>query len=146
MQIDTTRFGPLEIEPADLLLFPNGLVAFEDCRHWVLLADADNSLVGWLQSASRADVAIPVVSPRRFKTDYQIRINKTQLAPLHLRAVHEAYVLTIVGRNERGLTLNLKAPLVVNLDRRLGRQVVAIDDQPLQFELAPQPAALRKVG
>ncbi len=146
MQIDTSRFGPLEIEPSDLLLFPSGLVAFEDCRHWVLLADADNSLVGWLQSASRADVAIPVVSPRRFKNDYQIRINRTQLAPLHLRAVHEAYVLAIVARNERGLTLNLKAPLVVNLDRRLGRQVVAIDDQPLQYELAPQPTALRKTA
>jgi len=145
MQIDTTRFGPLEIEPHDLLLFPNGLVAFEDCRHWVLLADADNALIGWLQSASRPEVAIAVVSPRRFSPDYQLRINRTQLAPLHLRAVHEAYVLAVVGRNERGLTLNLKAPLVVNLDRRLGRQVVAIDDQPLQFELA-SPAALRKTA
>jgi hypothetical protein len=93
MQIDTSRFGPLEIEPSERLLFPSGLVAFEDCRHWILLADADNSLVGWLQSASRSDVAIPVVSPRRFKADYQIRINRTQLGPLHLRAVHEAVLL-----------------------------------------------------
>ena len=48
MKIHTTRFGAIEIEPDDILFFRNGLLGFEDCRHWVLLADADNSSVAWL--------------------------------------------------------------------------------------------------
>jgi len=38
----------------------------------------------------------------------------------------------------------LKAPVVINLERRLGRQVVANGDQPVQYELISQPAPLKK--
>ena len=44
----------------------------------------------------------------------------------------------------RLLTLNLRAPLVINLDRRIGCQVVTVDPQPMQYELANLPAELRK--
>ena len=42
MRIDTTRFGQVEIEPHDLIHFPSGILGLEDCRQWVLLADAEN--------------------------------------------------------------------------------------------------------
>jgi flagellar assembly factor FliW len=44
-------------------------------------------------------------------------------------------VLVVVGSDEDGITLNLKAPLVINLRRRLGRQVVHNHDLPLRYEL-----------
>jgi len=135
MFIQTTRFGRLEIAPQDVLVFPAGIPGLEDCREWVLLADADNDALGWLQSTKRREVAFAVVSPRRFVAGYQIRIARSELAPLELVDVREAQVLVIVGKNDRGITLNLKAPLVIHLARRLGRQVVANGDQPIQFEL-----------
>jgi len=55
-------------------------------------------------------------------------------------------VLTIVGKNEEGVTLNLKAPLVINLERRLGRQVITNGDQPLQHPLHRPTAPLRKTA
>lgn len=144
MNISTTRFGAVEIDPDDILLFPAGLLAFEDCRHWVLLADADNDTVAWLQSVTRAEVAMAVVSPRRFVADYQLRVSRGELAPLQLEMMHEAYVLAITSKHDEALTLNLKAPIVVNLQLRLGRQVVCSDDQPLQLTITPQAAPLRK--
>ena len=89
-------------------------------------------------------VALPVVSPRRFVPSYQVRVNRNQLSALELSAPDEAFVLTVVSRHEGRLTLNLKAPLIINLDRRLGRQVVTNDEQPLQLDLAPAPAAYRR--
>lgn len=144
MQIDTTRFQTVDIRADDILLFPAGVFAFEKMRHWVLLSDADNASVGWLQSVSNASVALPVVSPRRFVPDYQVRVNRSQLALLELTAPDEAFVLTVVSRNEGRLTVNLKAPLIVNLDQRLGRQVVTNDEQPLQLDLAAAPQSYRR--
>ncbi len=144
MQIRTTRFGALHIEAEDIISFPTGLLGLEDCRHWVLLADAQNNALGWLQSASRPEVALAVVSPRRFVPHYQFRVFRSELAPLDLADVRDAQVLTIVGKNEQSITLNLKAPVVINLERRLGRQVVANGDQPVQHELTSQPAPLKK--
>jgi len=144
MQIRTTRFGVLELGADDLLSFPTGLLGLEDCRHWVLLADAQNESLGWLQSTSKPEVAVAVVSPRRFVPTYQLRVARNELEPLQLARVRDAQVLVIVGKNEQGITLNLKAPLVVNLERRLGRQVVSNADQPLQYPLSSPPAQLRK--
>lgn len=144
MKIHTTRFGAIEIEPDDILFFRNGLLGFEECRHWVLLADADNSAVAWLQSMQHAEIALPVVSPRRFVEEYQVRLEPSDVDLLQLTSVDQAYVLGIVSRDEETLTLNLRAPLVINLDRRIGCQVVTVDPQPMQYELATLPVTLRK--
>ena len=144
MKIHTTRFGSIEIEPDDILFFRNGLVGFEDCRHWVLLADADNSSVAWLQSMQHSDVAMPVVSPRRFVTEYQVRLDPADVDLLQLSEVEQAFVLAVVSRNDETLTLNLRAPLVINLDRRIGSQIITVDAQPMQYELATLPTILRR--
>ena len=52
MKIDTTRFGALEMQPEDVLHFPGGMLGLEDCRDWVLLADAENDALGWLHGLS----------------------------------------------------------------------------------------------
>lgn len=135
MHIQTTLFGPVEIDVDDILLFPRGLIAFEDCRHWVLLADGHNDGLGWLQSVSRGDVALPVVSPRRFAAEYQVHVTRGQLAPLEFSQFDLAYVLAVVSKSGRDFTLNLKAPIIINLDRRVGRQVITRDEQPVALLL-----------
>jgi flagellar assembly factor FliW len=146
MQINTTRFGTVNFEVDDILLFPHGVIGFEDCRHWVLLGDAENESLGWLQCVPRPDVALPVVSPRRFVPQYQVRVTRGQLAPLELSQFDQAFVLTVISQNNADLTVNLKAPLVVNLNRRIGRQVITTDEQPLAHRLSAAPPALRKVA
>ena len=126
------------------MFFRNGLLGFEDCRHWVLLADADNSAVAWLQSMQHSDIALPVVSPRRFVEDYQVRLEPKDVESLQLSSVEQAYVLGVVSRDEDTLTLNMRAPLVINLDRRIGCQVVTVDPQPMRYELTTLPTRLRK--
>ena len=144
MNIHTTRFGKIDIEPEDILFFREGLIGFEECRHWVLLADGQNNSVGWLQSMQKADVALPVISPRRFVSEYQVRLEPEQIENLQLSTVDQAYVLGIVGRDEDALTLNLRAPVVINLDRRIGAQVITVDEQPTQYELATLPIGMRR--
>lgn len=144
MNIHTTRFGSIEIEPDDIIRFPAGLMGLESSRQWVLLADAGNDALGWLQSTAEPEIALAVVSPRRFVPRFQVRVSRSELAPLQLEQVQDAQVLVIVGKNDRGITLNLKAPLVINLQRRLGKQVVNGADEPLQFELSDVEMPLRK--
>jgi|CXWL01.1.fsa_nt_gi flagellar assembly factor FliW len=146
MLLHTTRFGTIQAETDDVFLFPQGLIGLEDFRRWVLLADAENDAVGWLQSTSHPDVAVAVVSPRRFVSEYQVRIPRGELTQLQLDEMDRAFVLTLVSRNHHGLTLNLKAPVLFNLDRRLAFQVVTSDDQPLQWDLTVPILQLRKAA
>jgi flagellar assembly factor FliW len=144
MHIDTTRFGPVRSEADDILLFPKGVIGFEECRHWILLGDKHNESVAWLQSIVRPEVALAVVSPRRFAPHYRLRVARSELATLELAELDQAYVLGIIGKSEGRLILNLRAPLIINFDRRLGRQVITSDEQPLQLALAGLPMPSRK--
>jgi len=144
MRIKTTRFGLVDIEADDVLTFSTGLVGWEDCHQWVLLADTENDALGWLQCTTRHEIALAVVSPRRFVPDYQFRIYRSELESLKLPRPQDAHVLVIVGKNERSLTLNLKAPIVIHLEKRLGRQVISNSELPLQYELGMPPATWKK--
>jgi flagellar assembly factor FliW len=135
MYVMTTRFGNVPIEPTDVLRFDQGLIGMEMCREWVLLADNTNSALAWLQSLDRAEVALAVVSPRRFVKDYQVRISTRDVAPLGVATTRDLQVLAILNRHEDTLTLNLKAPIVINLATSRGRQVVAKNDHEVQYVL-----------
>lgn len=143
MNLATTRFGAVTIDEGDVLTFAGGLIGMEDCCRWVLLADAQNEALGWLQSLDRAEVALAVVSPRRFVPDYCVRVSRRDIEPLGLKRSEDAQVLVIVNQSGGRLTLNLKAPLVIHLEARRGRQLVARDDHAAQYPLSGA-AALRK--
>jgi flagellar assembly factor FliW len=132
MNVTTSRFGSLTIRDDDVLTFVDGLIGMEECRRWVLLADAQNAALGWLQSLDRAEVALAVVSPRRFVPEYQVRVTQRDVQPLGIRAPHDAQVLAIISHADGALSLNLKAPLVIHLEERLGRQIVARDDHAVR--------------
>src|SRR5690348_13260844 len=135
MQVSTSRFGALDVTPSDILLFESGLIGLRSCRRWVVLADAENPALGWLQSADEPDTALGVVSPRRFAADYQLRVARQELPSLQLTTTRDAQVVVIVSRLPEGLALNLRAPLVINVESRRGRQVIAKDPLPVRLVL-----------
>ena len=135
MQIQSSRFGKMEINHSDMLLMPQGLIGFETCRHWILLSTEGNEEVAWLQSVAQANVAIPVVSPRRFAPNYRAHVHKRALSLLHLHTEDQLYVLCVVSKNGVTLTANLKSPILLNASRHLAVQVVVTDEQPLVLPL-----------
>ncbi len=146
MQVETTRFGRIEVRSDEIIRFPEGVPGFSDCCEWVLLADPRSEACVWMQSLSRPDVALALVSPRRFVAGYQARVGQRDLEPLRLRNLGQAEVLAIVCKTQHGLAVNLKAPVVINTTERLGRQVVAQDDFPLQYMIAAAPPAWKKTA
>jgi len=135
MRIETQRFGALRINEDQLFLFPQGMIGMESLRQWALLPDPENPVVAWLQSASRGDRALPVISPRCYFPEYRVHITRRDLSALHLRPGSEVYVLSTVSGHVGKLTTNLRSPILLNLDRRLGCQVITEDQQPIQRSL-----------
>ena len=142
----SSRFGPVDVSADDMFDFPNGLWGWEQCRRWILLADQQSDALAWLQSVERPGIALPVTSPRRFVPGYQIRVARRELASLELDDASAAKILVIVGRTARGLSLNLKAPVILNLQRRVGVQVATNGELPVRYELGTQTKTVRKIA
>ena len=149
MDVLTTRFGNLSVQPQDELIFAQGLIGLEHCRRWVVLTDSNNPALGWLQSIDEGHIALGVVSPRRFVPDYQLRVDRADLHILEINTPRDAEVVVIASRQTDGqqaLTLNLRAPLVINVLSRQGCQVIAKDDLPVQFPLSTPSLPLKRTA
>jgi flagellar assembly factor FliW len=146
MIVNTTRFGQIEVSQEHVILFPQGLIGFETCRHWVILPDGANADVAWLQSVSQGQVALPIMSPRKLGVDYRVNVSRRQLTPISMHASDRVFIMTVISKTGRTLTTNLRSPLVINMTRRLACQVVTDDAQPLALPLsvsAPQSQSVR---
>ena len=131
MQIQTSRFGTVTISNDDLLLFPEGILGFNDLRNFVLLEDPSDEIFAWLQSCENPGIAFPVLEPELFTTAYSVTLSKSDLEALGLREQTGFRVFTIVTIPEDpiNMTANLKAPLVINVKKRVGRQCVLQDNK-----------------
>ena len=64
-----------------------------------------------------------------------MQLHKRQLESLELGPADETYVLVVLASNDGVLTANLRAPIVINFDRRIGKQVVTSAPDPVAFAL-----------
>jgi len=67
-----------------------------------------------------------------------VRLARSELQPLALESLQDAHVLVTVSKHEETITLNLKAPLIINMQRRMGRQAISNGDQPIQYPLTSE--------
>jgi flagellar assembly factor FliW len=117
-----------------VLLFPDGLPAFEHQKRFLVLRQPVNAPLIFLQSLADPNlcfVALPVlaVCPR-----FRLQVSPEDLAALHLDMGRQPVIgrevlclaLLSVEENVRP-TVNLMAPILVNLAADCARQVIQMD-------------------
>lgn len=131
VRVATTRFGVIDVQHGEAVVFEEGLLGFPDAQRFVLItADAGTDLY-WLQSLDDGALAFLTASPWTNFPDYEPDIPETDRAALELGSADDASVLCLltVDREREVVTANLLGPVVINLRSRRARQVV-LHDQP----------------
>lgn len=126
-QLLGTRFGAIEYTDEDVVTFADGLVGFPNLHSFVLLAHKPGSPFRWLQSLDEAALAFLAVEPSSYVPEYAPYISNSDAQALSLTEDTPQLLLTtaaIPGGKVEHMTLNLAAPIVVNLETRRGKQVV----------------------
>ena len=125
MQIQSTRFGAIEIADDAVIEFPDGLIGLPGTRY-ALVAQQEDSSFYWLHSVDDPSVALPVTHPWLFFPSYEVAVSDEDAAKLGLDAPEQADVFCVVRAAEEleDFTVNLRGPIVVHASRRLGRQVI----------------------
>jgi len=130
MQIDTTRFGKVEVDEGRVLTFPKGLLGFPQQQRYVLLEAGpagERSYFWWLQSVDTPELAFVVTDPSLFVPSYRVPLKGEQMQEIGIASPDEAQVFVIVNKRDRTLTGNLQGPLVIHVGRRIGQQLVLSD-------------------
>ncbi len=126
MVVNTTRFGPIEISNDDILTFSEGLLGFNDLGQFVLLDDPNDEIFAWLQSCDEPSIAFPVLEPELFEENYALQMTKSDLQSLEAtdETSLRSFCIITIPEDPARMTANLKAPVVVNIAKRIARQCV----------------------
>ncbi len=146
MEIESTRFGRLNVDDERVINFPKGLLGFPNHTRFALIQTGEENYFFWLQSVDEAGLAFVVTDPSIFFKDYEVPVRDETQADLEIRDIDKAQVFVICNKVEEWLTGNLLGPIVVNSENRKASQVVLTEKkwttrQPLLRLQAAVPLA-----
>ena len=140
MKADTRLFGKIEIEDEKILTFDQGIIGFPYMKHFALIFDVEDgkeAKIKWLQSMEEECFAMPVMEPGELAPDYHPFVSdETWQALGDIKDEDTLLLVTVtVPTDIEQMSINLKAPVVINLATNKAAQVIVEDDYPVKYKI-----------
>ena len=141
MKAVTRLFGTIDVADDKIITMERGMIGFPNLTHFALIFDEEKKdkkfKIMWLQSMDDGDIAFPVADPIQLKEDYKPLVNEEIIAPLGEMTEENTYILVTVTvpKKVEDFSVNLKAPIVINMDSNKGAQIITEDDYPVKFRV-----------
>ena len=140
MKANTRLFGEIEIEEEKIINMEQGIIGFPDLKQFTLIFDSERrekSGIMWLQSMDDGDVSIPVMAPSDLIADYNPTVNYELLEFLGELTPDNTYVLVTVTVPQKieDISVNLKAPIIINMSTNKGCQIIVEDDYAVRHKI-----------
>lgn len=135
MRAMTKNFGEIEIADDKIIVFDKGIIGFPELREFALIYNEERGSNGgsirWLQSMNRGDFAMPVMDPLVVDPSYNPQVDDELLKPLGEMNPDAMLVLVTVTvpKDIKDITVNLKAPIVINGCNRTAAQLIVDGDE-----------------
>lgn len=126
MKIETKYHGTMEYEEKDIITFRNGLPGFEEFHKFIVFPLEDNPYFRILQAIKSPEVGLVTANPFDFIEEYEVNISEDLQADLQVEKTEDVMILNTVTLNSQvsKITTNLKAPIVININKGLGEQII----------------------
>ncbi|WP_330218310.1 flagellar assembly protein FliW [Ornithinibacillus californiensis] len=145
LNIVTKYLGDITIEDGQVINFPSGIPGFLEEKEFVLLNIPGNPVFQFLQSIHSSDLAFIVTNPYHFYTDYTVKLDDSTIESLQIESEKDVLIATIVTLKEPfdASTINLKAPIIINQKKMLGKQFILNSDD-YESKASIKPAVTRE--
>ncbi len=123
VKLNTRLFGELEFDEAIVYHFPNGLPGFEELRRFVVITDKDTDPLRWLLSVEEPNIGFPILEIGRVAPELTKEMSSDELKSSSI------FIVVTLSRDPEPMTVNLKAPVILNNAERTGKQIVINSDK-----------------
>lgn len=112
--IESSRFGRVEIDPATVIEFPEGLLGLGGTRYALLAREPGTAFV-WLQSLDDPELALPVTNPHLFFAGYEVKLTDDDVERLGVdeHTSVDVYVTVKAAESLEDFTANQRAPILI---------------------------------
>jgi flagellar assembly factor FliW len=124
--VNFPRFGDFTYRESDVIEFPSGMPGFPGLHRWLFLTLESQPSFVWLQSLDDLGVALPTANPWMIFENYDPTMPAYVFGLLDIQSATEFTYLcvTVVSQGAEEMSMNLAAPIVVNLRTRKAAQVI----------------------
>lgn len=132
MKIITSNFGEIQIPKDKIIDFHQGIPGFEEEKQFVLILNQDKeNPFHYLQAVNNPDLSFNIINPFEIFSDYDIELPETAKDKLKITDSKQIGLYTIISVPDQmeKMTTNLSGPLVINMEEKLGKQVILDDDR-----------------
>lgn len=135
MIINTRDFGEIDVDEKEIITFANPILGFEEYEKYVVLIDENiGDKFAWLQSADEPEICFMLANPNLIGEAYQPVIPTDVLKAIG-DSVDEMWLIAVITDPVNKSKVNLKSPIVINTQKKLGAQAVSESNLPVRFEL-----------
>ena len=147
VQVQSKRFGTLDV-PADRIFeLPEGLIGLPSKRRFVLLDHRTGSPFKWMLSIDDPELAFAVADPADLVPGYVAPMEKISTALAADPSEVVVFALMTIPSDPTLMTINLLAPVAVDLRNRTGRQIVLDDPRfDAAHRVVPEPKPAPPAG
>jgi flagellar assembly factor FliW len=132
MNLKTSNFGVIEVEEDKIITFKDGIPGFEQYKKYIEIVNQDkDNPFHWLQCIEDSNLAFVVINPFEVLPDYEFKLDKELINELEIKEPSDVKVLSIVVVPEKAenITINLKAPTIINTNSNYGKQYIMDSDK-----------------
>jgi flagellar assembly factor FliW len=125
MIIHSQALGEIDIDPAQVIHFPEGIPAFEEEKNFVVIPLEEGPFY-YLQAVN-SQLCLLTAEPFVFFPGYEVDLPSEQLAKLEANEDEKAltvFTIITVPEDFRQATANLLAPIIINTSRKKGFQFI----------------------
>lgn len=128
--LKTEKLGELSYNKEDIIRFDDGIVGYEELKQFVLVNFPDCRPFEWLVSVDNPVVAFPVINPIPLFTDYDPLKAVDDVSALEINDKEKVEIFCVVniGEDSSNVTINLKGPILINMENNKGKQFVLTED------------------
>ena len=129
MLVKTRYFGEVDLTDDKIITLEKGLMGFDEYKRQTILYDCEKeegTNISWFQSVDEPSLALPVINPLIVKEDYNPVVEDELLAGIgEINEENMVILITMtVPADLKEMTVNLKAPIIINADTRKGIQLI----------------------
>lgn len=130
-EIEHHKLGFVRYTKEDMIFFPQGLLGFEKKKHYILVEREEFHPFVWMLSTDEPGLSFLMVNPLIFLPDYSPNISKRELNELQIDSPQslQMYVIVTLNKDMYKTTGNLSGPILLNISKRIGKQLVLLDDK-----------------
>lgn len=115
MKLTTYQFGEIEFNEDSVINFQSGIFGFENLKKF-LLVQTEEGLFHWLNSIEEPEIAFPVISLGVVDDSYP------------KKEEHEAFGVVTFDPDPLKVTVNMKAPIYIDQNKKSGYQTILDQD------------------